>query len=355
VCTPLATDRRALVIVKPDCDCAIDAAFWRCVRLLTAQGVGIFIEPPAMRRLRLLEQELGVDPFMVVLQTWDAPVGSCGGVLQRAPPPPGMAFEVAISIGGDGTLLWLSHLFGDAPMPPVLPIALGTLGFLTPFSVKEMDVTLGAYLTSPSAQPIALRSRLVCRIHRAGGVIVVGDEPQIVLNELLVERGSDGGGRLAALDIFVDGVLLTRLVGDGLIVATPCGSTGYSLAAGGALAHPSANGAAAVTIPLLCSDESARARSHPAHAQVRPQPLLPPTLAAGRSLAAPRGRRARSRQLRRPRPDGAAARRRGDGDALRAPAALRMRSGPRGRLGGGTTTDDAFQPARPWRFRDVRT
>jgi NAD+ kinase len=149
---------------------------------------------------------------------------------------------------GDGTLLWLSHLLGDAPVPPVLAVGLGSLCFLSPFTVKQLEAAVNLGLNG--GFHLTLRHRLTCRVVRcrpgssgetqaapAGLTAVCGGTTthHVVLNECAIDRGAQA---LCNLECWMDNIFVTRVQGDGLIVATPSGSTAYNLAAGGSMAHP---------------------------------------------------------------------------------------------------------------------
>ncbi|CAA7047828.1 unnamed protein product [Microthlaspi erraticum] len=139
-------------------------------------------------------------------------------------------------LGGDGVILHASNLFKGA-VPPVVSFNLGSLGFLTshPFEDFRQDLrrvihgnnTLdGVYIT--------LRMRLRCEIYRKGKAMPgkVFD----VLNEIVVDRGSNP--YLSKIECYEHDRLITKVQGDGVIVATPTGSTAYSTAAGGSMVHP---------------------------------------------------------------------------------------------------------------------
>lgn len=138
-------------------------------------------------------------------------------------------------LGGDGVILHASNLFRTS-VPPVVSFNLGSLGFLTShdFEGFRQDLravihgnnTLGVYIT--------LRMRLRCEIFRNGKAMPgkVFD----VLNEVVVDRGSNP--YLSKIECYEHDHLITKVQGDGVIVATPTGSTAYSTAAGGSMVHP---------------------------------------------------------------------------------------------------------------------
>ena len=149
--------------------------------------------------------------------------------------------DLVICLGGDGTLLWASGLFARA-MPPVVSFAMGSLGFLTPFDFSEHKARLAQLITAGCQ--LTLRSRLSCSIVRAAkpGAADGGGQPApegewLALNEVVIDRGT--ATMLGMLHVYCDEHFITSAQADGIIVATPTGSTAYSLAAGGPLVAPS--------------------------------------------------------------------------------------------------------------------
>jgi len=153
--------------------------------------------------------------------------------------------DLVISLGGDGTLCWTSGLFSGA-MPPIIAFAAGSLGFLTPFPLSDWMSVLMPILGTKSevAPPLQLvcRMRFQMRLYRHEE-----DDPENSpaipvqsMNEVLVHRGASP--HLVKLDVCVNDKSVTMVQGDGLIMATPTGSTAYSLAAGGSMMHPAVPG-----------------------------------------------------------------------------------------------------------------
>ena len=149
--------------------------------------------------------------------------------------------DLVICLGGDGTLLWASGLFARA-MPPVVSFAMGSLGFLTPFDFSEHKARLAQLITAGCQ--LTLRSRLSCSIVRAakpgaadGGAPPAPEGEWLALNEVVIDRGT--ATMLGMLHVYCDEHFITSAQADGIIVATPTGSTAYSLAAGGPLVAPS--------------------------------------------------------------------------------------------------------------------
>jgi NAD+ kinase len=138
--------------------------------------------------------------------------------------------DAVLALGGDGTMLGALRL--AAPHgAPVLGVNLGTLGYLT-----EVDAAhLGAALASLSGGDYAIESRTGLALAAHSGI-----GAQIAYNDVVVSR-VPGHGQ-AALGLQIDGELLVRYASDGVIAATPQGSTAYAFAAGGPLVSPLAQG-----------------------------------------------------------------------------------------------------------------
>jgi len=211
--------------------------------------------------------------------------------------------DLICTLGGDGLLLYASSIF-EGPIPPLLAISGGSLGFLTAFSEHEMTDAIkvalgmatpvvegndddynadddkqnvpfssqeeqeqqrerGALQVFPPNMPsypyeplvsettprfsfghdehicMTIRMRLDCRIVNREGIVRARYN---VLNEVVIDRG--GSPYLAALECFCDDVHLTTVQADGVIFATPSGSTAYSMSAGGSVVHPA--------VPCIC-------------------------------------------------------------------------------------------------------
>ncbi|XP_039120451.1 probable NAD kinase 2, chloroplastic isoform X1 [Dioscorea cayenensis subsp. rotundata] len=139
-------------------------------------------------------------------------------------------------LGGDGVILHASNLFRGA-VPPVVSFNLGSLGFLTSHIFEEYRQDLRAVIHGNNTRDgvyITLRMRLRCEIFRKGKA--VPGKVFDVVNEVVVDRGSNP--YLAKIECYEHTRLITKVQGDGVIVATPTGSTAYSTAAGGSMVHP---------------------------------------------------------------------------------------------------------------------
>ncbi|RDX71594.1 NAD kinase 2, chloroplastic, partial [Mucuna pruriens] len=139
-------------------------------------------------------------------------------------------------LGGDGVILHASNLFRDA-VPPIVSFNLGSLGFLTSHNFEDYKQDLRQVIHGNNTRDgvyITLRMRLRCEIFRKGKALPgkVFD----ILNEVVVDRGSNP--YLSKIECYEHDRLITKVQGDGVIVATPTGSTAYSTAAGGSMVHP---------------------------------------------------------------------------------------------------------------------
>lgn len=150
-------------------------------------------------------------------------------------------FDLVLTLGGDGTVLFTSWLF-QRVVPPILSFSLGSLGFLTNFAFDKYKEHLDRVM-GEAGMRVNLRMRFTCTVWRAdtspgaeSGAVEEGEQFE-VLNELVIDRGPSA--YVSNLELYGDDELLTIVQADGCIFSTPTGSTAYSLSAGGSLIHPS--------------------------------------------------------------------------------------------------------------------
>jgi NAD kinase len=137
--------------------------------------------------------------------------------------------NLLVTLGGDGTVIWATSLFKDCEIPPVVSFNLGSLGFMARFPPTNVSETLQNILSS---EYLTVEKNSLLKYF-------IQDEEHsyrgICSNEICVDRGSFGN--LLEVEIYLEGVFCTTAVGDGLLVATPSGSTAYSLSAGGSIVN----------------------------------------------------------------------------------------------------------------------
>jgi len=151
----------------------------------------------------------------------------------------GEAADLAIAIGGDGTMLNIARAMAPHDVP-LVGINQGRLGFLTDIStgtmIKTIDAMLeGQYVTEG-------RMLLDGRVFRGGEKLFEA----LAFNDVVVSKGLKGG--MIELEFRIEGEFIHRQRSDGLIVATPTGSTAYALSSGGPIVHPSLSVMAVVPV-----------------------------------------------------------------------------------------------------------
>ncbi|HUJ34300.1 MAG TPA: NAD(+)/NADH kinase [Solirubrobacteraceae bacterium] len=193
--------------------------------------VGILVHPTRnldepLRLLREWTQQRGIDVVQIGAPYPQRPVAAEGDPADC---------DLIVSIGGDGTTLAALRA-GAVADRPVLGIACGSLGALANVSVPDAPRALERF-TRGEWHP---RSFPALSIARADG------DTLFALNDLSVVRGGGGQVRLTAL---VDGTLFARMAGDGAVVSTPIGTSGYAISAGGPLFLPQVDGFVLTPLP----------------------------------------------------------------------------------------------------------
>lgn len=220
---------------------------------------------PDFNAARLIEEEPSAEGR---LKYWDS---------RLAQDHPQM-FDFVITLGGDGTVLYTSWLF-QRIVPPVLSFSLGSLGFLTKFDFENYQKTLTSAFRDGVI--VSLRLRFECTIMRSKPreqdprqkrdlvEELIGEESEDtlthtpdrvfeILNDVVLDRGPNPSTyiphrsvclisgfsclqsciAMSSIELFGDDEHFTTVLADGVVVATPTGSTAYNLAAGGSLSHP---------------------------------------------------------------------------------------------------------------------
>jgi NAD+ kinase len=139
--------------------------------------------------------------------------------------------DVAVSLGGDGTMLRTVDLVADHGVP-VIGVNLGHLGYLTEVDPSKLQVALTRFLAGSYQLSERMRLSVAVDPITSGGP----GETWPALNETVL--GKTPTGQIVHVDVFIDGAPFTTYHADGLIVATPTGSTAYAWSAGGPLISP---------------------------------------------------------------------------------------------------------------------
>ena len=148
--------------------------------------------------------------------------------------------DLVVSLGGDGTMLGVARFVGQRQVP-VLGVNLGSLGYLTEFTKDELFTALeelreGSFF-------LDRRMLLDVKLVRDGNTVA----SHRALNEAVVNFGSPV--RMIELECHINGMFVNSFRADGMILATPTGSTAYSLSAGGPIVHP---GMSAILLTPIC-------------------------------------------------------------------------------------------------------
>jgi len=203
----------------------------------------VILSKPQKEELAGLIQELilwmrahGLNPVLDPVSgnyTHDAPVVPRNEM-------PGLSPELAIVLGGDGTLLAAARALSTSGIP-ILSVNLGSLGFLTEVRLADLYPTLEAWRDNRST--VDSRAMLHVEIFRDGKA----QRGYEALNDFVISKGAIA--RMGDFTVRLDGQLAASFRADGVIVATPTGSTAYSLAAAGPILAPNVD---ALVITPIC-------------------------------------------------------------------------------------------------------
>jgi NAD+ kinase len=149
--------------------------------------------------------------------------------------------EAVVVLGGDGTMLDASHQLAGQRLP-MMGLNIGSLGYMT--SVEEHQFGDALQQVREDRYDVSMRSALSLTVRHAEGASVTLPD---ALNDAVVCRGASG--RVVELELLLDGHPVSCFLCDGIIVATPTGSTAYSLSAGGPILLPDAQ---ALVISMIC-------------------------------------------------------------------------------------------------------
>jgi len=188
------------VVIKPHAP-RIESTLADLVAYLASRGVACLLEEAAAEKL-----------------------GRPGGIPRTKIPE---LADLVVVLGGDGTLLSIAHIAARRNVP-VMGVNLGSLGFLTEVPLQEMALTLDALFEGREG---LVNPRMIIEARFNGQ-----PEPSLCLNDVVINKGALA--RMIHIRIWIDGREVATMRADGLIVATPTGSTAYSLSAGGPILQP---------------------------------------------------------------------------------------------------------------------
>ncbi len=202
--------------------------------------IGLYIkhDDAAHEKANALEAWLSDRGVDVVRQETSRPQLRNGSPQKSETAPPDL--DCIFVLGGDGTFLSASRWIGDAGVP-MIGVKFGEVGFLA--EVAEDALFEAAQSVLNGNFTIEARPRLNVSVIHDGKATA----EEIVLNDVVINKGALA--RLASIETYVNDHYLTTYRSDGLIVATPTGSTAYSLAAGGPVIHPAVEG---IIITPIC-------------------------------------------------------------------------------------------------------
>jgi NAD+ kinase len=172
---------------------------------------------------------------------------------------------MVLVLGGDGTLLAMADCIAEAGLAiPILGVNFGSLGFLTEVTLPELFRSLDAAVRGGAA----IEERLMLRSTVRRGETVI--HQAAALNDAVITKAARS--RMIDLSVYVGDEFVTRVKADGLIIASPTGSTAYNLSAGGPILQPSVD--ALVLTPIAPHTLTNRPIVIPATSAVRVHPNM---------------------------------------------------------------------------------
>ncbi|KAL3861986.1 hypothetical protein ACJMK2_007992 [Sinanodonta woodiana] len=238
----------SVLVVKKIQDDAVLGPFKELIIwLIEVRNMIVFLEASVLKDGHLtMTKDSNFEKFREQLQTFKEGTDDLTGKI-----------DFIICLGGDGTLLHASSLFQQS-CPPVMAFHMGSLGFLTPFKIENFQEQITDVLEGNAT--LLLRYRLKCdiitkdtacdkKVHVNNTVRSCSETRTqfLVLNEVVVDRGNSSF--LSNVDLFIEGMHVTTIQGDGIIISTPTGSTAYAVAAGASMVHPNVP---AIMITPIC-------------------------------------------------------------------------------------------------------
>lgn len=173
--------------------------------------------------------------------------------------------DIVLVLGGDGTLIGMADSIAEADAAtPILGVNFGSLGFLTEVTLPELYRSLEHALNGRAY----IEERMMLRTTTSSGTDVLNRS--IALNDAVVTKTARS--RMIDLSVYVGNEFVTRVKADGLIIATPTGSTAYNLSAGGPIVQPDVD--AMVITPIAPHTLTNRPIVIPGASTVRVQPNI---------------------------------------------------------------------------------
>jgi NAD+ kinase len=191
---------------------------------VTISRIGFAYNPTSEAAVELSARAAGWCQVRGIAE-WQAQADDLPSLLHELP-----STDVLVVLGGDGTFLRAARAVAEVDVP-LLGLNLGKVGFLSKAEAGDLEGVLGRI----AAGEFTIDERMVIEGHifRGGAAEV---ERHLALNDIVIARGSLA--RVCRLDVAIDGSHLATFIADGLVVASPTGSTGYSFSAGGPILDP---------------------------------------------------------------------------------------------------------------------
>jgi NAD+ kinase len=201
--------------------------------------IGRYASPELAEPLSRLAAFLAASGHEVVIEAETAQSTPLPGYPSASPEGLGARADVAMVVGGDGTMLSIARRLAPFNVP-LIGINQGRLGFLTDIPIADMEAMLSAMLAGHYVEE--RRTLLAAEVVRADG----SRDAAFALNDVVLNRG--GGGTMIECAVEIDGRFVYAMRADGIIVATPTGSTAYALSAGGPILDPQVRAFALVPV-----------------------------------------------------------------------------------------------------------
>jgi NAD+ kinase len=180
---------------------------------------------------------------------------------EETPDPSLKGYDLAIVLGGDGTILHAARICAFAGIP-IVGVNFGRVGFLTELEPGEIESQLPYYLNGDKSVWVDKRAMLQAIVHQDGE-----SEEFLALNDIVIARGT--WPRVVQMRIWIDDYYYDTTYADGVIVSTATGSTAYNLAVGGPLLHPQVQ--STVISPIAAHLASNRSLVLPPEADIKLQ------------------------------------------------------------------------------------